>query len=200
MEMPGGESPYDNPERLAFCYRQMEASKEKPFIHSSVKVPPWVILGDNVTIYEGVVLGSVGFGYARSEQGNWLHIPHTGKLRISDHVDIFPYTTINRGTIGDTFIGEGTKIDHHCHIGHNSRIGRNVIICAGVIIAGSVIIGDNVWISPGCRVINKCRIANNTFIGQGTNVINDVESEGRLLMGNPARELKRTHLPHNKKG
>lgn len=180
-----------NPERLKFFLKQRAKYPEllKPFIHKSVNIPDYVTLGKNVTIHENCVIGSEGFGYERNEDGAWLHVPHIGGVVIGDNVEIHAMTIIDRGTINDTVIGEGTKIDKNCHIGHNSRIGKNCVICSGSLICGSVTIGDNVWISPHSTIINKVSIANNVFIGIHTNVIANVTKEGARMVGNPAREI-----------
>lgn len=189
-------SKYDRPERLKFCLEQREVYDPKAFYLSNH--PDWVHLGSNVMLHEGVLFTD-GFGYARDEDGNWLWIPHSGGCIIDDDVDIFPMTTINRGTIKNTFIGKGTKIDHHCHIGHNSSIGENCIICAGVIICGGVSIGDNVWIGPGSKILNKKTVGNDCYIAMGSNVVNDIP-EHCMVKGNPAKSEYRDELPHNKIG
>jgi UDP-3-O-[3-hydroxymyristoyl] glucosamine N-acyltransferase len=179
-----------NVKRLAFTKKQRERFAQEAFIHASVHIPQWVKLGENVTIHENCSIGTEGFGFEQDEDGSWLHIPHTGKLIIENDVEIFPHTTVNRGTVEDTVIGAGTKIDHHCHIGHNSIIGRNCIITANVVIAGSVKIGDGVWIGPHSTIMNKVVIGDNVYVGAQTNVISDVE-EGVVVVGNPARVLRK---------
>lgn len=180
--------------------RMRELTGYRPSIHPSLNIPDWVKVGKNVCLHEGILF-TEGFGYARDEDGEWLHIPHSGGVVLGHNVDVYFYTTINRGTVDDTVIGDGTKIDHHCHIGHNSHIGQNCIICAGVIIAGSVVIGNNVWIGPGSRILNKVSIASNTYIGQGTNVVKSVKKQGGLVKGNPGVwEDRKGRLPHNKIG
>lgn len=189
-------NPFDNPDRLKFAKKQRAILGWIPHIRSTL--PPFVKVGVQVTIHENVYF-TEGFGYARDENGKWLHIPHAGGISIGDNVDIYEQTTINRGAVGDTTIGSGTKIDHHCHIGHNSRIGENCIICAGVILAGSVIIGDNVWIGPGSTVKNKVLVGKDCYIGSNSNVVEDVQYH-HLAKGNPARSEYREYLPHIKIG
>lgn len=192
------DNPHTNPKRLEFC-KEMQKNYPEPKHLIRSKVPGWVRCGRNVRIYEGVLF-TQGFGYARDEKGKWLHIPHVGRVIIGDDVDIFPYTTVNRGTLDDTIIGDGTKIDHHCHIGHNSKTGKNCVICAGTVICGSAEIGDNVWIGVHCTILNKARIASDTYVGNQSNVVDDITKEGTLVYGNPARCHAKEHLPHNKIG
>lgn len=177
--------------RLEFFLQQREKYPERliPFIHPSVNIPDFVKLGKNVTIHECCIIGAEGFGYERLESNELIHVPHIGGIVIGDNVEIYPMTIIDRGTVNDTIIGEGTKIDKNCHIGHNSIIGKNCIICSGALICGSVKIGDNVWVGPHSTIINKATIANNVYIGIHTNIIADVLKEGAKMVGNPAREI-----------
>ena len=176
-------------ERLKFAKDQRKKYPQKPFIHPSVHIPDWVKLGINVTIHENCTIGTEGFGFVKDEDGKWLHIPHSGGLVIGDNVEIFAGTNIDRGTVNNTVIGKGTKIDHHCHIGHNVQIGENCVITAKVVIGGSTQIGNNVWIGPNSTILNKISIGDDVYIGSQTNVIKSVKS-GDVVVGNPARIIK----------
>lgn len=176
--------------RLAYTKVQRKRHPQNAFIHPSVTIPDWVILGDNITIHENCSIGTEGFGYEKNKKGEWLHIPHTGKLIIGNNVDIYPNTTLNRGTLKNTIIGDGTKIDHHCHIGHNSHIGKNCIITANVVVAGSAKIGDNVWIGPHSTILDNIKVGDNVYIGSQTNVIKSV-GDNLILVGNPAHVLRK---------
>ena len=100
-------------------------------------------IGDRVHVQAGAVLGGKGFGYARNaETGEYLLFPQQGTLVIEDDVEIGANTTIDRGALGETRIGSGTKIDNLVHIGHNCVIGRNVIIAAQTGISGSSVVED----------------------------------------------------------
>jgi len=161
-------------ERLKFTMEQRRKFPQEPFIHPSVNIPDWVKLGKNITIHENCTIGTEGFGFAQDENGKWFHIPHVGQVIIEDDVEIFSGTNIDRGTVENTIIGHGSKIDHHCHIGHNVNIGKNCIITAMVVIGGSTIIGDNVWIGPNSTIMDHITIGNDVFIGTQTNVIKSV--------------------------
>lgn len=164
---------------------------ERPKIINSVKVPEWVSLGENVSIHAGVCLGSQGFGFERDEEGLPLHIPHIGQLVIEDDVEIFEGTNICRGTIAETRICRGTKIDALCHIGHNAIVGKNCIITAHCVIGGSCRIGDGVYIGLNSTIKNKVEIADGVFVGQGSNVIEDILDPDTVWIGNPARFLRK---------
>jgi carbonic anhydrase/acetyltransferase-like protein (isoleucine patch superfamily) len=160
------------------------------YIHPSVEVPPWVIIGEKVIVHKGVILGSQGFGFEQDESGVWLHIPHIGKLIIEDDVEIFEHCNICRGTVDNTTIGKGTKIDALCHIGHNVKIGKNCIITAHSILGGSSVIGDNVYIGLNSTIIDHASIAKGVFLGQGTNVIKSIYETYSVWAGNPAKFLR----------
>jgi UDP-3-O-[3-hydroxymyristoyl] glucosamine N-acyltransferase len=152
-----------------------------------------VRLGSRVVVQSGAVLGSVGFGYARNrETGEYLLFPQQGTLVIEDDVEIGANSTIDRGALGETRIGKGTKIDNLVHIGHNCRIGKNVIIAAqvglsgsctvddGAILAGQVGLGDHVHIGPGVVLGGQGGV----FTGA------TVEGPGQVFAGTPAEPLK----------
>ncbi|MEQ9772195.1 UDP-3-O-(3-hydroxymyristoyl)glucosamine N-acyltransferase [Pectobacterium jejuense] len=111
-----------------------------------------VELGDQCLIQSGTVIGSDGFGYA-NDRGNWVKIPQLGTVRIGDRVEIGASTTIDRGALDDTVIGNGVIIDNQCQIAHNVVIGDNTAVAGGVIMAGSLKIGRYCMIG-GASVIN----------------------------------------------
>lgn len=102
---------------------------------------------------------------------------------------------MDRGTVNDTNIGNGVKIDHMCHIGHNSIIGDGSIITANVTLCGSTRIGKNVWIGAGSKILNKVTVGNNAYIGLGTIVIKDVP-ENAVVVGNPGKIIRIGNQPH----
>lgn len=112
-------------------------------ILARVTIYSGTVVGDRVVVQAGAVLGSTGFGYARSaETGEYLIFPQQGRLIVEDDVEIGANTTIDRGALGETRIGRGTKIDNLVHIGHNCVIGKNVIIAAQTGISGSSVVED----------------------------------------------------------
>ncbi|NLS43166.1 UDP-3-O-(3-hydroxymyristoyl)glucosamine N-acyltransferase [BEV proteobacterium] len=119
---------------------------------ANVTVYHRVELGAQCLIQSGAVIGSDGFGYA-NERGNWVKIPQLGTVRIGDRVEIGANTTIDRGAMDDTIIGDGVIIDNQCQIAHNVVIGDNTAVAGGVIMAGSLKIGRYCMIG-GASVIN----------------------------------------------
>jgi len=111
-----------------------------------------VRIGEHCLIQSGTVIGADGFGYA-NDRGDWVKIPQLGTVVIGDHVEIGACTTIDRGALDDTVIGNGVIIDNQCQIAHNVTIGNNTAVAGGVIMAGSLKIGRYCMIG-GASVIN----------------------------------------------
>ena len=147
-----------------------------------------VKIGKNCLIHSGAVIGCDGFGFVR-ENEKIVKIPQNGGVEIFDDVEIGACTTIDRGAMNDTIIGEGTKIDNHVQVGHNVKIGKYCIICSMSGIAGSSIIEDYVTISVQAGITDHVTVGKNSIIAGRSGVTNDVP-EGSVLSGFPAR-------PHN---
>lgn len=156
-------------------------------IHGSIN---WgvVSIGDNVKIGPNSSVGYRGFGYERDKDGTLLPFPHYGGVVIENNVEIARNVCIDRGTFGDTIIGEGTKVDNLVHIAHNVKIGRNCMIIAGSILCGSVVIEDNVWVAPNATIKEGVTVGEGSMIGLAANVLKDVEPNS-VMIGNPARRL-----------
>lgn len=149
------------------------------------------IIGDNVTIGDNVVIGGPGFGYVKNMNGDKIiNFKHYGKVIIEDNVTIHSLCAIDRGTLKDTIIAEGCKIDNLCHIAHNVVIDRNTMISARSLIGGGTKIGKNCWLGAGCTIIDRISIADNSFIGSGANIIKTISDPNGTWVGNPARRIK----------
>ncbi|MDR1009463.1 MAG: UDP-3-O-(3-hydroxymyristoyl)glucosamine N-acyltransferase [Rickettsiales bacterium] len=143
------------------------------------------ILGSNVGIGEGSVIGGAGFGWHTTAAGHtW--VPQLGRVILGDNVDIGINTCIDRGALGDTVIGEGTKIDNLVQIGHNCRIGKNCIFAGMSGIAGSTEIGD--WTLAGAQsgISGHLKIGAGSQIGAGAGVIQDLPPKS-VVSGYPAQ-------------
>jgi UDP-3-O-[3-hydroxymyristoyl] glucosamine N-acyltransferase len=150
-------------------------------------------LGDRVVVQPGAVLGSTGFGYVRNpETGEHLLFPQQGSFIIEDDVEIGANTTIDRGALGETRIGRGTKIDNQVHIGHNCTIGHNVIIAAQVGISGSCVIEDGAVLAGQVGLGDHVTIGEGVIMGGASGVFphKRVEGPGQMFMGIPAEPLK----------
>lgn len=148
---------------------------DNTILHGNNFVYDGTVIGNDVVIEAGAILGAEGFGLAKDDDGSWERMPHIGGLEIHDRVEIGAGTTIDRGTMDNTVIGAGTKISKSAHVSHNVRIGKNCIITGCVAISGSTTIGDNVWISPNATLLNKLTIGNDVFISVGATVTQDIK-------------------------
>ncbi|WP_339757420.1 UDP-3-O-(3-hydroxymyristoyl)glucosamine N-acyltransferase [uncultured Hoeflea sp.] len=146
------------------------------------------LVGNNVVIHPGVRIGQDGFGYVPGPRG-LEKVPQVGRVIIQDHVEIGSGTTIDRGAIDDTVIGEGTKIDNLVQIAHNVRIGRHCVIVAQVGIAGSATLGDGVMIGGGAGINGHVTIGDGAQLAALSGVAGNVPS-GALWGGQPARPMR----------
>jgi UDP-3-O-[3-hydroxymyristoyl] glucosamine N-acyltransferase len=147
------------------------------------------LVGNNVIIHPGARIGQDGFGYAPGPKGGMIKIVQIGRVIIQDNVEIGANTTIDRGTMDDTVIGEGTKIDNQVQIGHNVRIGRHCGIVSQVGIAGSTVIGDGVMIGGAAAVNGHIKIGDRVQIAAMSGVASDIPA-GERYGGIPARPMR----------
>ncbi len=158
-------------------------------IHANVTIYHNTIVGENVIIDSGTVVGSDGFGIVT--EGTEHHkIPHLGKVVCQNDVWIGANCTIDRGTIGDTIIGESTKIDNQVHIAHNVKIGKGCLIAGQTGIAGSAIIGNYVFMSGHVGIVGHITVGDRCKIVAKSMVMQSLEPDSHVS-GNPAR-------PHSK--
>ncbi|HEX7158305.1 MAG TPA: UDP-3-O-(3-hydroxymyristoyl)glucosamine N-acyltransferase [Edaphobacter sp.] len=158
-----------------------------------VTIYPETVLGDRVVVQAGAVLGSTGFGYARSVQtGEYVLFPQQGRLVVEDDVEIGANTTIDRGALGETRIGRGTKIDNLVHIGHNCVIGKNVVIAAQTGISGSSVVEDGAVLGGQVGIGEHATVGEGVILGGGAGVLSGkkMRGKGEVFWGRPARPLK----------
>lgn len=156
-------------------------------IHANVTIYDKVEIGQRVIIHAGTVIGADGFGYERGKDGAMEKFIHLGGVLIEDDVEIGSNTSIDRGTMGNTVIRSGAKIDNQVHIAHNVDVGHDAVIIAQSLIGGSVRIGDRAWIAPSVAILNGLMIGADAVCGLGSVVTKSV-SDGSTVMGNPARD------------
>lgn len=148
-------------------------------------------IGVNAKIASNVTIGGTGFGFEDDPvTKETLEFPHIGGIRIGDNVSIGSSTCIDRGSLGDTIIGDNVKIDNLVHIAHNVKIGNRSKIIALSMIGGSVEIGDDCWISPSSAIRDWRKIGNGALVGLGAVVTKDIESN-TIVIGNPAKPLQK---------
>jgi len=145
------------------------------------------LAGHKVYIYPGAMVGQDGFGFAMSEKGP-TKVPQLGRVVIGDDVEIGSNTTVDRGAMGDTEIGSGTRIDNLVQIAHNVKLGRCCIVVAQVGIAGSTELGDFVVAGGQVGIAGHLKVGSGARLGAQSGIMKDVEA-GAVMMGSPA-------LPH----
>ena len=146
-------------------------------------------IADRVVIHAGAVIGADGFGYVFAE-GRHQKFPQLGQVFIEDDVEIGANTTIDRGSLGNTIIGQGTKIDNLVQIAHNVRIGRHCVIAAQTGISGSVEIGNCVVIGGQVGIGDKVRIEDQVIIGAQAGIPSGkILRRGSAVWGTPARPI-----------
>lgn len=154
-------------------------------VHPNVTAYPGSVLHDRVIVQAGAVLGSDGFGYL-FDGGAHQKIPHVGRVILESDVEIGANTTIDRGSVGDTVIGAGTKIDNLVQIGHNVRMGRLCLVMSQVGISGSTRIGDGAIIAGQAGLAGHISIGAGARIAGQAGVFGDVPA-GETWSGYPAR-------------
>jgi UDP-3-O-[3-hydroxymyristoyl] glucosamine N-acyltransferase len=162
-------------------------------LSARVVVHAGTVLGDRVVVQPGAVLGSTGFGYARNGRtGEYLLFPQQGTLVVEDDVEIGANTTIDRGALGETRIGRGTKIDNLVHIAHNCVIGRNVVIAAQTGISGSSVVEDGAILGGQVGIGEHATVGAGVILGGGAGVLSGkkMRGPGEVFWGRPARPLK----------
>jgi UDP-3-O-[3-hydroxymyristoyl] glucosamine N-acyltransferase len=147
------------------------------------------VLENEVHIKDGVKIGSKGFGFIPDKSKNF-RIPHFGKVLLKKGVEIGSGTTIDRGSISDTVLGENTFVDNLVQIGHNVKVGNNCMIVSQVGISGSTVIGDNVVIGGQAGISGHLKIGNNVKIGGNSGVIKDIP-DNKKVMGYPTMDFKK---------
>jgi UDP-3-O-[3-hydroxymyristoyl] glucosamine N-acyltransferase len=151
---------------------------------ANVTVCDDTVIGRRALLQPGAVLGGDGFGFA-SEAGHWVRIPQIGRVVLGDDVEVGANTTIDRGAIDDTVIGNGVKIDNLIMIGHNTRIGDDTAMAACVGIAGSVTIGARCTIGGGAIINGHIEIVDDVHVTGNSMVVAGIDTPGLYSSGMP---------------
>jgi UDP-3-O-[3-hydroxymyristoyl] glucosamine N-acyltransferase len=166
-----------------------------PFCHiGKCRLAEGVVLQGRVTLYDGVhvgahtwidagaVIGADGFGFERAEDGSLEKFPHTGGVTIGAHCEIGANACIDRGTMINTVIGDGSKIDNLVHIAHNVQIGRHCLVIAGASLSGRTQLGDRSWVGPDCVIKEGTVIGADCHLSLGCLVTMNVP-DGTTVLG-----------------
>lgn len=154
-------------------------------IFAGVKIYSETIIGSNCKIHSGSVIGSDGFGFAPTENGEYTTIPQIGNVIIEDNVDIGANSTIDRATLGSTIIRKGVKLDNQIQVAHNVEIGKNTVIASQTGIAGSTKVGESCMIGGQVGIVGHITIGNNVRI-QAQSGIGKSIKDNDVVQGTPA--------------
>jgi UDP-3-O-[3-hydroxymyristoyl] glucosamine N-acyltransferase len=158
-------------------------------IHPRVTLYANVRIGDFAEIHAGAVIGADGFGYAFDGKRYWK-FPQAGKVEIDDHVEIGANATIDRGSLDDTRIAEGVKIDNLVHVGHNVQIGAHTVIAAQTGISGSSRLGHHVVCGGQVGIADHCTLEDQSIAGAQAGIpTGKIIRSGQTVWGTPARPL-----------
>ncbi|HEY8387265.1 MAG TPA: UDP-3-O-(3-hydroxymyristoyl)glucosamine N-acyltransferase [Parasegetibacter sp.] len=159
---------------------------DNTIIHPGVKIYHQCVVGKNVSIHAGTVIGSDGFGYAPQKDGSFKKVPQIGNVMIEDNVEIGANTTIDRATIGSTFIKAGAKLDNLIQIAHNVEVGNNTVIAAQAGVSGSTKIGKNAMIGGQAGIVGHIQIADGSKINAQSGVSKSLKKPNSAVTGSPA--------------
>ena len=158
-------------------------------IHANVFIEDGSEIGDNVILHAGVVIGADGFGYVKDEAGEYQKFPQIGRVVIEDNVEIGANTCVDRGALGETRIGEGTKIDNLVQVGHNVQIGKRCVIAAQTGISGSTVIEDDCVIGGQVGFGDHARVQSGAVIGSQAGVLPGKIVRPGVWWGTPIQPL-----------
>ncbi len=153
-------------------------------VHANTSLYDSVEVGQDCIIHSGVVIGSDGLGFAQDNK-KWVKIEHLGRVLIGSHVEIGSNSTIDRGSVGDTIIGDNVKIDNQVHIAHNVNVGSGTAIAGNSAIAGSTIIGKNCTLAGCSAVVDNIEIADEVHITAMTLITKSIKESGFYSSGTP---------------
>jgi UDP-3-O-[3-hydroxymyristoyl] glucosamine N-acyltransferase len=159
-------------------------------LHPNVVLYDGVTIGERVILHAGVVVGADGFGYVRDAAGLYHKFPQIGTVLIEDDVEIGANTCVDRGALGETRIGRGTKIDNLVQVGHNVSVGERVVIAAQTGISGSTSIGDDAVIGGQVGMGDHARVERGAVVGSKAGILpGKIVRAGSVVWGVPVRPL-----------
>lgn len=154
-------------------------------IFAGVKIYQDSQIGKDCRLHSGCVIGADGFGFTPNSENNYQRVPQIGKVVIEDHVDLGANVTVDRATLGNTYIRRGVKLDNMVHIAHNCDIGENTVMAAQCGIAGSTKVGKDVMMGGQVGVNGHIEIADKTMVAAKAAIANTVKQRS-ILIGQPA--------------
>lgn len=162
---------------------------EGSIIYAGAKIYHGCRIGRNCIIHSGVVIGADGFGFAPEPDGTYQKIPQLGIVEIADNVEVGANTTIDRATMGRTYVGTGTKLDNLIQIAHNVEVGSNTVMAAQGGVAGSAKIGSNCMVGGQVGIAGHISIGDRVNIGAQSGLHSNTPSD-QTIMGSPAVQAR----------
>ncbi|MDP4289587.1 MAG: UDP-3-O-(3-hydroxymyristoyl)glucosamine N-acyltransferase [Bacteroidota bacterium] len=162
---------------------------EDSILNPGVKIYHACVIGKKCILHAGVVIGSDGFGFAPQDGSDYKKVPQIGNVVVEDDVEIGSNTTIDRATLGSTFIRKGVKLDNLIQVAHNVSIGEHTVIAALTGVSGSTTIGRFCQIAGQVGITGHLTIPDNVRIAGQSAVSNSLTKEGSIVMGSPAFEI-----------
>jgi len=159
------------------------------FAHAHAVVREHCRLGNHVTLQNGVIIGSDGFGFAKDKAGRWYKILQSGPAVLEDEVEVQANACVDRASVGETHIARGAKIDNLVQVGHGSSVGEDSLLCAQVGLAGSTAVGNRVILAGQVGVAGHCKIGDGVLATAQSGIPSDVPA-GQIVSGYPAIENK----------
>lgn len=157
------------------------------FAHANAIVREHCVLGNHVTLQNGVIIGADGFGFAKTDEGSWYKIVQSGHVHLGDEVEVQANSSVDRASVGKTQIASGVKIDNLVQVGHGSSVGENTLLCSQVGLAGSTVVGKNVILAGQVGVAGHCTIGDGVIATAQSGIPNSVAA-GKVVSGYPAIE------------
>lgn len=157
------------------------------FAHAHAVVRELCLLGDDVTLQNGAVIGADGFGYAPDADGAWVKIVQSGRTVLADSVEVQANACIDRASVGETRVGRGSKVDNLVQVGHGSTVGEHTLLCAQAGLAGSTTVGNRVILAGQVGVAGHCTIGDGVIVTAQSGVPNDLPA-GKTFSGYPAMD------------
>ncbi len=164
--------------------------KDNTILYPGVKVYHGCLIGTDCIIHSGTVIGADGFGFVQQPDRTYRKIPQVGNVIIEDLVEIGSNVTIDRATMGSTFIRRGAKFDNLIQIGHNVEIGENTVVVSQAGVAGSTKVGRNCMIGGQVGLAGHVKIGNDVKIGAQSGVSNNLK-DGETVLGSPALDASK---------
>ncbi len=162
---------------------------DRTVIHANAVIHPYTQIGRDCVIHSGAVIGSEGFGFVPDSQGKWTKMPQIGRVVLEDGVEVGCNSCIDRGAIGETRIGQGTKIDNLVQVAHGCRTGQDCLMAGQVGLSGGVTLGNNVILAGQAGVANHIHLGDGVVVGAKAGIHDDQPAKAQV-MGYPAIPAK----------